>query len=787
MLHANARLIAISAIFLFLADGPVSSQENAVETDGRGRPLFQQGVIAVKFRQPIAGLAKPGIAVQTGIPSLDALCARYRVTALERLIHLSHIRTKPNLPDLSRIYRVMFPPEQNIREVVKVFAGDPQIEYAEPIPCRYPDDTPNDSLFSQLQHLPQILAEQAWALHKGELGDSMIVVAVVDAGTEWFHPDLAENIWQNMGEDADHDGRTLEFNGTRWVMDPGDLNGVDDDGNGHIDDLIGWDVYGNDNNPNTTSSHGTHVAGIAAGVTNNGAGIASISWNVKVMPVSSWNGSYLPNAYDGLVYAAENGAHIINASWGSSSYARVEEEVIAYVHALGPIIVASAGNENSALPNYPSAYPHVISVASVGADDRRATYSSYGIAVDISAPGGMLSLMNDGGILSAGPNGTYIREQGTSMASPLVAGLLALIKSYKPTWENNRVIRQLLATSDDISSLNSLPLGAGRINAFRALSETTATLQQALRLELVPGPNYFNIPYIQTLSPGDTASFQFTIRNYAHLVSTNNATLTLTTTDTALQILNPVATDSIAADGYSHVEHIFQVRVSPTALSHTSSLTLQVAADVPVALGSMLELNVFVSGAGVFVWEPIPEARDFSGRFIADLLTSKGVPVVYSKLFPYISRRIHRGVPVLRNSRSFLRLFDDSMATTVQTYLERGGNVYLEGSGSLTADQDDNPALVGLFGLTNLNVGTSTKSPLSALSGQPNALTKDMMFNASNQTATSYIGRFAPAGTAVAAFAEAGYGTVAVQYEGSFGQKTFYSSYALAELVDKTR
>jgi PKD repeat protein len=785
MLNEGARVIAVFALLLFLGNGPVTSLENPVETDGKGRPLHQSGVIAVKFKRALAGLAKPGFAVQTGVPSLDVICARYRVTALDRMIRQSRLPLKANLPDLSRIYRVSFPGEQNINEVVKAFTGDPHTEYAEPIPCRYPDDTPNDALFMQLQHLPQIFAEQAWALHKGELGDSMVVVAVVDAGTEWFHPDLAENIWQNKGEDADLDGRTMEFNGTRWVLDPGDLNGVDNDGNGHTDDLIGWDVYGNDNDPNTGESHGTHVAGIAAGVTDNGTGIASISWNVKVMPISSWNGSFLPNAYDGVVYAAENGAHIINNSWGSTAYSRVEEEVIAYVHGLGAIIVASAGNDNNGLPHFPSGHPHVISVASVGADDRRATYSSYGMAVDISAPGGMLSLMNDGGILSAGRNGTYIREQGTSMSSPLVAGLLGLIKSYRPAWDNNRVLRQLLATADDISSLNSLPLGAGRINAFRALSETTATLQQALRLELIPGPQYFNIPYIRTLSPGDTASFQFRIRNHAHLVSTNNATFTLTTTDSALQILNPIAADSIVADGYSQVEHIFRVRVSPTALSHASSLTLEVGGDVPVALGSRLDLNVFVSGAGVFVWEPFPEARDFSGRFIADLLTSKGVPVVYSNSFPTSLEGFTAAFLSYGTAGSYLRLFDDSMATAVQTYLEGGGNVYLEGSGSLTADQDDNPALVGLFGLTGLNVGTSTKSPPSAIAGQPNALTTGMAFNASNQTAFRYIGRFNPTGTAVAAFAEAGYGTVAVQHAGSSGQKTFYSSYALAELADK--
>jgi PKD repeat protein len=785
MLRATCRPATFFFLVLFLPAWIVLSQDRGPSVDFRGRPLYQQGVVVVKFKPVVPFHPKTGSAVLSGVASLASVHSRYGVTSIERMFRWSRMMTARDLPDLSRIQLVRFSAGVDSREVAEAFAADPNVEYAEPVPCYYPDDIPNDSLYADLHHLPRIMAEQAWDVHKGEAGDSAIIVAIVDSGTEWFHPDLAPNIWQNRGEDADGDGHTLEPSGSSWVMDPGDLNGVDDDGNGYTDDLIGWDVWNDDNNPNTGDSHGTHVSGIAGGATNNGFGIASISHNVTIMPISSWNGSVLPNPYEGIAYAAENGAHIINNSWGSEVYSRAGEEAVAYAHGLGSIVVAAAGNENHALPHYPPSYPHVISVASTDVEDRKASYSSYGIGVDISAPGGSLSNIADRGILSTGSGGSYLRMQGTSMASPLVAGLLGLIKSYRPGWDNDKVVRQLLGTADDISSLNTLPLGGGRINALSALTDTTAAAPQGFRLEFAPGLRYFNIPYVRTISPGDTAGFQFTIRNYAHQVASDNATFTLTTTDTSLQLLNPVAGDSIAADGYSMVEHVFQVAVAPGTIPHAATLTLNIAADKPVTYGSSLDIEVFVAGAGVFVWEALPDTRDFSGRFIADLFTAKGIPVVYSNSFPTTLEGFSAVFLSYGNYGSYLRAFDDSMAVLVQRYLQAGGNVYLEGSGSLTADQRFNGTLQALFGVSSVTSGSPSKSPITSLSGQAGALTVGIVFDSSNQVSYSYNGLFTPGGGGIAAFVEPGYGTVAVQCAGSFGQRTFCSSYPLGELVDR--
>ena len=165
---------------------------------------------------------------------------------------------------------------------------------------------------------------------------------------------MQSNIWQNLAEDADSDGHTMEFNGTQWVLDPGDLNGIDEDANGFTDDLAGWNFVTSNGDPNPipanpVGSHGTHCAGIAAGSTNNGIGIASISWNLKFMAICVDENNSLFYAWDGIIYAAENGADIISNSWGGGTYSIAGQEAVTYAAGLGSIVLAAAGNDNSSV------------------------------------------------------------------------------------------------------------------------------------------------------------------------------------------------------------------------------------------------------------------------------------------------------------------------------------------------------------------------------------------------------------------------------------------------------
>ncbi|MCD4748535.1 MAG: S8 family serine peptidase, partial [Thermoanaerobaculales bacterium] len=186
------------------------------------------------------------------------------------------------------------PESANVLRAAALFSADSEVEYSEPIPVMYLDETPDDPNFNRQRYLSQILGEAAWDVHKGEDGIE-VVVGISDTGVEWYHEDLVDNIKQNLGEDADGDGHVIELSGSDWIFDPGDENNIDDDGNGYRDDFVGWNFYNDagrgDNDPDDPGSHGTHVAGLAAAVTDNGLGVAAISWNVKILATSASNSS----------------------------------------------------------------------------------------------------------------------------------------------------------------------------------------------------------------------------------------------------------------------------------------------------------------------------------------------------------------------------------------------------------------------------------------------------------------------------------------------------------------
>ena len=304
---------------------------------------FVQGVITIKLKEGVGDFAKQTGMVSFGIQSLDDKVANFEVYQLEKRFRYNPAKLRADLPDLSRIYKISFPETVQLDEVVKAFSSDPNVEYAEAIPVYHTTEVPVDALYSQCQHLPQIHAPEAWEIHKGENGTEEIVIAIVDTGVDWEHEDLQSNIWQNLAEDADSDGHTVEYNGTQWVLDPGDLNGIDEDANGFTDDLAGWNfITGNgDPNPipgNPVGGHGTHCSGIAAGSTNNGIGIASISWNVKVMAICTDQNNTVPYGWDGIIYAAENGADIISNSWGGFPYSIADQEAVTYATGLGSIV-----------------------------------------------------------------------------------------------------------------------------------------------------------------------------------------------------------------------------------------------------------------------------------------------------------------------------------------------------------------------------------------------------------------------------------------------------------------
>jgi serine protease len=382
------------------------------------------------------------------------------------------ISTARNLPDLQLEAALPFAEDDPaaIRSLLRLRASEAlqleklvalsgldlsQLLWIEPAPLRSTDLLPNDPDYNLLWGLDQIQAPAAWDLHTGS---GAIVVAVVDTGVDLEHPDLAAGLWQNEAELA----------GTP---------GVDDDGNGWIDDFHGADPFGGDGEPQAEAgdlSHGTHTAGTAACVTNNGLGVACPAWNARLMPVRAGHGTLISRGVEGIWYAATNGAHIISCSYGGDSYSSYEREVIQAAQEMGVLIVASAGNDGSSSLHYPAAYEGVLAVASTDSDDHKLSSSQYGWWVDLAAPGSS--------IWSTVIGGGYGYKTGTSMSTPLVASLAALVWSHYPSDNAWQIAARLGSGADNIDGENPAwagQLGHGRINAEASLQVNPLALRLA--------------------------------------------------------------------------------------------------------------------------------------------------------------------------------------------------------------------------------------------------------------------------------------------------------------------
>jgi subtilisin family serine protease len=303
--------------------------------------------------------------------------------------------------------------------------------------------TPDDPNWPR-QWGPQIVrAPSAWDIHTGS---PSVVVAVLDTGLDLQHPDLSGQLWTNAGEI------------------PG--NEVDDDANGYVDDVYGWNILdGGSNAVDDDHGHGTHVSGIIAARGNNGLGIAGMAWNSRLMIVKvlaqNGEGTYSGLA-EGLTYAADNGAQIANLSLGGSAPSQLLQEAIDYAHARGMLIVAAAGNSNADI-QYPAASDHTLAVAASTSSDLRASYSCYGPEMDLTAPGSL--------IYSTCMGGGYCYKSGTSMAAPHVAGLAAVLLAQRPGLTPEQITQRLAETAHDLGEPGWDPYtGWGRIDAYAALA-----------------------------------------------------------------------------------------------------------------------------------------------------------------------------------------------------------------------------------------------------------------------------------------------------------------------------
>ncbi len=367
------------------------------------------------------------------------------------LLRQKHLLDTPSVPDLGRIYRVRLDLEagQTLEEVLAAYRSCPDVEYAERNPTIAICTTPSDPLYVEQWALNKIQAPETWETCRG--GDA-VVIAVIDTGVDYDHRDLQGNLWVNEAE---------------WSGEAG----VDDDNNGYIDDIQGYNFVYNNSDPADDHGHGTKCAGIIAAVGDNGLDVTGVCWSARIMALkilgSDGDGS-AADAVPAIYYAVVNGADIISGSWGGEDPSAAIKEAIEYAHREGVIVVAAAGNEDSDTPFYPAAYAPVLAVAATESNDRRWYLSNYGDWVDIAAPGrNILSIRP--ATKSAGSDEDEFtgRTSGTSMAAPHVSGACALLLSANPLLTGDELRQLLLSTADPIAP--GICASNGRLNLYKAL------------------------------------------------------------------------------------------------------------------------------------------------------------------------------------------------------------------------------------------------------------------------------------------------------------------------------
>ena len=394
---------------------------------------------------------------------IEDLCQEINALSFEKIF--PHLRF-PNLePKLEHTYLLYFSPFIDLESAKSNCSNHPDVEVVEFNFIRFSQNsklTPDDPKFEQQWNLPIIGMLEAWKI---EVGDPTVVIAVVDTGVFYAHSDLSDQVWMNTDEIPE--------------------NKIDDDGNGYVDDFYGWDFTDDDTDPTDLTGHGTHVFGIIGAKVDNAIGIAGISRNCKVMALRA--GTSLNSGGTGLqdskssaaiVYAVDNGAKVINMSWGSDRSSFVLQDAINYAYVRGAFLVAAGGNNMNSEVIFPAGYRKVVAVGSIGMDGNRFYQSNFGANIDIVAPGAQ--------ILSTHINDKYRLLSGTSMATAHVAGIAGLLFAKRANLTHEEVRGILISTAKPIPDSPEF-MGAGQVSAERALLASNSMQARILSPETRTG------------------------------------------------------------------------------------------------------------------------------------------------------------------------------------------------------------------------------------------------------------------------------------------------------------
>jgi thermitase len=440
--------MAALAVMIASAGGSESAKAFTPSVQPR-QPEHVPGEILVQLRS--GGLRSQAIVTQTLRQALGGVS----------------IRSIQGLATDSQVQKIVLTRDEDMTRALGALKQNDAVRVAEPnwVIRALESGVPNDPEFGKLWGLRnQGQADAAGQVgtagsdvnllplwQRGFTGSKNVVVAVIDTGIDWTHPDLVDNLYTNAGEVAG--------------------NGKDDDGNGFIDDIHGWNFNANTASSSDDHDHGTHCAGTIGAMGNNSQGVAGVNWNVTLMPVkflSATGSGSSEGAINSINYARQMKANIMSNSWGGGGFSQIMQDSITAARDQGILFVAAAGNDaadNDALASYPASYPvdNVLSVAASDNQDKIANFSNYGKSkVHVAAPGVR--------ILSTTKGGKYAAFSGTSMATPHVAGIAALLMSADSTLRYSDLKERLIRTSTPVAGLKKKVVAKGRVNAWNALN-----------------------------------------------------------------------------------------------------------------------------------------------------------------------------------------------------------------------------------------------------------------------------------------------------------------------------
>ncbi|MEO0082805.1 MAG: S8 family serine peptidase, partial [candidate division WOR-3 bacterium] len=616
----------------------------------------------------------------TPFPVVNQLNEKWRVYQFEKL------NKEPNPTELAKqfgmdlIYLLLFPETYDVLSIKEEYYQTGFFEYVEPdlirkadVVPRDPDLIPNDPLFSGQWHLTKIKCPTAWdSFH----GDSSVTALIIDCGVDYLHEDLTWTYAVNPAEDINHNGR---FDPTP-ASSGGDLDGIDQDYNGYADDVIGYNFLNGNANPFPPAGddHGTECVGVFCAHTNNGAGVAGITWGCRyvIARVGTGGSIYTSYAIQALNYAVSRNVWAINMSYGGSYYNSLENNAIQYCWSAGIVLAASAGNQFSNFqPRYPACYPNVIAVAASDAQDLRSNWgggyeSNYAPWVDVTAPGTQV-LTTD---IFTNAYGAF---DGTSFSAPCVVGEALLLKSVYPSMTNAQCTTRIFQSCDSMPDPQYVAgnLGRGRINVAKAVLQPIRCNLRTVSFRLNDGNN--NYP-----QPGEYIALITTMTNEINYQPATNVSATLTCSDPAIVItkntatfptINPGGSANCSADS-------FVFTVVPNAIPHRVRFEITINATPPsIRTADTIYMNVCLPRILLVDDDNGADYERWYKQAIDSLKTIYAVWTVATAGSPPLDTLLQYPVVVWFTGLDSLNTLTSTDQTNLTSYLNQGKNLFICG------------------------------------------------------------------------------------------------------------